>query len=103
MKFMLGFTATYEEGHEINYDEFIQAIDHYGSQFNEQQNMPQYASNPATPSGMNKMASNYSSDKGVNKNLIEKVKQQVQQASGGLTGIDQNLRKLGGRGGEMVS
>jgi len=40
MKFMLGFTATYEEGHEINYDEFIQAIDHYGSQFNEQQNMP---------------------------------------------------------------
>jgi len=51
---------------------------------------------------MNKM-SNYSSDKGVNKNLIEKVKAQAQQASGGLTGIDQNLRKLGGRGGEMVS
>jgi hypothetical protein len=31
MKFMLGFTATYEEGHEINYDEFTQAVDHYGS------------------------------------------------------------------------
>ena len=36
MKFMLGFTASYEEGNEINYDDFMNAIDHYGSQFNEQ-------------------------------------------------------------------
>jgi hypothetical protein len=50
--------------------------------------MPQYGSQPATPSGMNKMASNYSSDKGPNKNLIEKVKQQMMQANGGITGVD---------------
>lgn len=31
MKFMLGFTNCYEEGALINYDDFLHAIDHYGS------------------------------------------------------------------------
>ena len=35
--------------------------------------------------------------------LLEKIRQQVLQATGGLTGIEQSLRKLGARGGELVS
>ena len=36
MKFMMTYTQGYHENEEINYDDFLRALDHYGSAFVEQ-------------------------------------------------------------------
>ena len=33
MKFVMGFSAGYDEGQDISYDDFLRAVDHYGSAY----------------------------------------------------------------------
>jgi hypothetical protein len=37
MKFVQGITASIEENEEVNYDEFLRAIDKYGAGFDPQE------------------------------------------------------------------
>ena len=57
MKFVQGLTASIEENEEINYDDFLRAIDKYGSGFDPQEHVQ---AQPAVGGG-----------------LVDKVKYQV--------------------------
>jgi hypothetical protein len=40
MKFMTGLTASFAENEEINCDDFLRAVDHYGAAFDSQMHTP---------------------------------------------------------------
>ena len=65
----------------------MRAVDHYGSAYNQEFHTPIRPGSTKSSGG----------------NLVDKVRQQISQGSGGLGGFEQSMKKLGSKGGESVN
>ena len=75
----------------VNYDDFLRMVDRYGELGNAEFKIEQ------------KSQGFQNQDDEGRRDAIEKVRNSCTQAAGGLAGVEQALRKFGGKGGDTVS
>lgn len=97
MQLVTAFTETVDEDTGVKYEEFLHIISRNGEVDGLEQ---QYRT--ASQDKIDGMSNGRPSEKGM-REAIEKVKQEVGQASGGLIGLEQALRRVGAAGGNTVT